>query len=258
MNDKYIYEFFINHKKKQVICFKFPILSESHYTIFIKGMANKKRVYRGFNKIIILKSLIQKYQDLLNILSNDKDSTVFCLTCPKDFDGKKLYNEIIKGEVSNMNNNHKYIYELYTVPENLEITKERFPVVYESDTEVVFVKNKGTTVKVYKNTSSMYISFKDIISNKYLYNFFNANKNTRIYCMEIPEDFDGRKLYAEINKSSILMKIDNIKHNAEYYIKKAEEYSKEYRQMVDYYKSLGIIEGDENEDIKLAKKEKEE
>ena len=54
------------------------------------------------------------------------------------------------------------------------------------------------------------------------------------------------------------MKIDNIKHNAEYYIKKAEEYSKEYRQMVDYYKSLGIIEGDENEDIKLAKKEKEE
>ena len=157
-----------------------------------------------------------------------------------------------------MNNNHKYIYELYTVPENLEIVKERFPIVYESNKEVVFVKGKGTTVTLLKDGPSTYISFKEVISDKYLHNRFSASKNARIYCMEIPEGFDGRKLYAEINKSSILIKIDNIKHNAEYYIKKAEEYSKEYHQMVDYYKSLGIIEGDENEDIKLAKKEKEE
>lgn len=148
-----------------------------------------------------------------------------------------------------MNNNHKYIYELYTVPENLEIAKERFPVVYESDIEVVFVKGKGTTVTLRKDTSSMCISLKDVVSDKYLRNFFSGYKNPRIYCMEVPEDFDGKKLYAELNKSNILMKLSNVKHDAEFHIKRAEEYSKEYHQMVEYYKSLGIIEEDENGNI---------
>lgn len=157
-----------------------------------------------------------------------------------------------------MNNIHKYIYELYIVPENLEIAKERFPIVYESNKEVVFVKGKGTTVTLRKDGISMYISFKEVISDKYLHNRFSASKNARIYCMEIPEDFDGKKLYAELNKSSILMKIDRVKHDAEFHIKKAEEYSKEYHQMVYYYKSLGIIEEDENGNIKLVQKEKED
>ena len=34
-------------------------------------------------------------------------------------------------------NDHKYIYEFYIVPENAEIAKVRYPVVYESDKEIV-------------------------------------------------------------------------------------------------------------------------
>ena len=160
--------------------------------------------------------------------------------------------------------NNKYIYEFYIDTKNMTVVKERFPIVYESNKEIVYVRDKGTTTKIEKNNSMFYDSFNVLLGN--------MDSQHHYLTTDCPKDFDGHALYFRNHEAGVVQTLKDLKQQIDLYNDRAKccsddklinfyndrikFYTSEYNSILDRYK--GYIEEDENGNIKLVQKEKED
>ena len=151
-------------------------------------------------------------------------------------------------------NDHKFIYDFYLVKDTFGIVREAFPVVYESDKEIVFVRGKGFTKTLNKSDRPYMNSyFHESLNNKELLSLFgNKNSTRHIYCTEYCDDFNGKKLYFQLNNTEIFMKLDNLKSLVNHFHGMYNKALKEYNDYKNNLIKLGIIEEDEDGNIEVA------
>ena len=152
-------------------------------------------------------------------------------------------------------NDHKYIYEFYIVPENAEIAKVRYPVVYESDKEIVFVRGQGQTKTItkpsYPYQNSEFYSNMDIDTLSKLFN--NKDSSRHIYTTKYLDNvFDGKKLYFKLNSTEILMKLDGYMSRANHFRNLYLAELKKYNDLKNILTDKGLIKEDEDGNIKVV------
>ena len=152
-------------------------------------------------------------------------------------------------------NDHKYIYEFYIVPENAEIAKVRYPVVYESDKEIVFVRGQGQTKTITKPSYPYQNSeFYSDINMDILLNLFNNKDSSRhIYTTKYVDNvFDGKKLYFKLNSTEVLMKLDGYMSRANHFRNLYLAELKKYNDLKNTLIDKGLIKEGEDGNIKVV------
>lgn len=151
-------------------------------------------------------------------------------------------------------NNRKYIYEFYIVQANAEIVRERYPIVYESDKEIVFVRGKGQTKTIakpshpYKNTEF----YNDMDIDKLSKLLKNKDSSMHIYTTQYLDNFDGRVLYFKLNSTEILMKLDSYKNRVTHFHNLYLAELKEYKNFKNTLINKGLIREDKDGNIELV------
>ena len=117
----------------------------------------------------------------------------------------------------------KYIYYFTISTINANIDMEKFPIVYESSKEVVFVIGKGTTKKMYKDDCNL---FKNL-NNEDIINILKSRE------VEIINELTEAKNNISFMHNKLMHDID------------------EYNKLIEVYKDCDFIKDGDYETIKL-------
>ena len=135
----------------------------------------------------------------------------------------------------------KYIYKIYVDEKNNTVVKEQFPIVYESRKYIVYAVN-GTPISVYKNSCYYY----NEVSNELIVELFRTNSYTVCYTKVYNGEFNGKNLYKLIYTDQINKDLANFKMNMDGKYKSYLEAKEQYENKLNYYKSLGWSDENEN------------
>ena len=151
-------------------------------------------------------------------------------------------------------NDHKYIYEFYIVQANAEIVRERYPIVYESNKEIIFVRGKGQTKTIVKPSYSYQNTefFNDMDMDKLSKLLKNKDSSRHIYTTKYLDNFDGRVLYFKLNSTEILMKLDSFKNRVTHYHNLYLAELKEYKDFKNTLIDKGLIREDKDGNIEVV------
>ena len=145
----------------------------------------------------------------------------------------------------------KYIYYFAISTINANIDMEKFPIVYESSKEVVFVIGKGTTKKMYKDDCDL---FKNL-NNEDIINILKSRD--QLFCLDYTDNFNAKEMYYTMYKDNIIMTLDGKKSKIlEKYkdlCKDIHEYNNILNEVNKYcnisnseFKNITLIEGDKD------------
>lgn len=139
----------------------------------------------------------------------------------------------------------KYIYYFTISTINANIDMEKFPIVYESSKEVVFVICKGTTKKMYKDDCDL---FKNL-NNEDIINILKSRD--QLFCLGYTDNFNPKEMYYTMYKDNIVMTLDGKRSKI---LEKYKDLCKdidEYNKLIEVYKDCDFIKDGDYETIKL-------
>ena len=139
----------------------------------------------------------------------------------------------------------KYIYYFTISTINANIDMEKFPIVYESSKEVVFVICKGTTKKMYKDDCDL---FKNL-NNEDIINILKSRD--QLFCLGYTDNFNAKEMYYTMYKDNIIMTLDRKRSKI---LEKYKDLCKdidEYNELIEAYKDCDFIKDGDYETIKL-------
>lgn len=145
----------------------------------------------------------------------------------------------------------KYIYYFTISIINANIDMEKFPIVYESSKEVVFVIGKGTTKKMYKDDCNL---FKNL-NNEDIINMLKSRD--QLFCLGYTDNFNAKEMYYTMYKDNIIMTLDGkrskILEKYKDLCKDIDEYNNIINKVNKYcnisnseFKNITLIEGDKD------------
>lgn len=145
----------------------------------------------------------------------------------------------------------KYIYYFTISTINANIDMEKFPIVYESSKEVVFVIGGGITKKIYKDDCDLFknLNNEDIINK--------LKSRDQLFCLGYTDNFNPKEMYYTMYKDNIVMTLDGKKSKIlEKYkdlCKDINEYNNILNEVNKYcnisnseFKNITLIEGDKD------------
>lgn len=145
----------------------------------------------------------------------------------------------------------KYIYYFTISTINANIDMEKFPIVYESSKEVVFVIYKGTTKKIYKDDCDLYKK----LNNEDIINILKSR--SQLFCLDYTDNFNSKEMYYTLYKANTIMALDGkrskILEKYKDLCKDIHEYNNIINEVNKYcnisnseFKNITLIEGDKD------------
>lgn len=145
----------------------------------------------------------------------------------------------------------KYIYYFTISIINANIDMEKFPIVYESSKEVVFVICKGITKKIHKDDCDLYKK----LNNEDIINILKSK--SQLFCLDYTDNFNSKEMYYTLYKANTIMALDGkrskILEKYKDLCKDIHEYNNIINEVNKYcntsnseFKNITLIEGDKD------------
>lgn len=121
-----------------------------------------------------------------------------------------------------------------------------YPIVYESEKEIVFLISYGTSKTIYKSNC-----FYDSLSDDKIIDFFKRKETSHLYCTSLDTKLSGRNLYIKSREVEIINELTEAKNNISSMHNKLMHDIDEYNELIEAYKDCDFIKDGDYETIKL-------
>ena len=121
-----------------------------------------------------------------------------------------------------------------------------YPIVYESEKEIVFLISYGTSKTIYKSNC-----FYDSLSDDKIIDIFKSKETSHLYCTTLETKLSGRNLYIKSREAKIINELTEAKNNISSAYSKLEYDIEEYNKLIEMCKDYDFIKDGDYETIKL-------
>ena len=121
-----------------------------------------------------------------------------------------------------------------------------YPIVYESEKEIVFLISYGTSKTLYKSNC-----FYDSLSDDKIIDIFKSKETSHLYCTTLETKLSGRNLYIKSREAKIINELTEAKNNISSAYSKLEYDIEEYNKLIEMCKDYDFIKDGDYETIKL-------
>ena len=121
-----------------------------------------------------------------------------------------------------------------------------YPIIYESEKEIVFLISYGTSKTIYKSNC-----FYDSLSDDKIIDFFKRKETSHLYCTSLDTKLSGRNLYIKSREVEIINELTEAKNNISSMHNKLMHDIDEYNELIETYRDCDFIKDGDYETIKL-------
>ena len=121
-----------------------------------------------------------------------------------------------------------------------------YPVIYESEKEIVFLISCATSKTLYKSNC-----FYDSLSDDKIIDIFKSKETSHLYCTTLETKLSGRNLYIKSREAKIINELTEAKNNISSAYSKLEYDIEEYNKLIEMCKDYDFIKDGDYETIKL-------
>ena len=141
---------------------------------------------------------------------------------------------------------NKRIFSITISDEDRYVYIKDYPVIYESEKEIVFLISYGTSKTIYKSNC-----FYDSLSDDKIIDFFKRKETSHLYCTSLDTKLSGRNLYIKSREVEIINELTEAKNNISSMYNKLMHNIDEYNELIEAYKDCDFIKDGDYETIKL-------
>lgn len=141
---------------------------------------------------------------------------------------------------------NKCIFSITISDEDKYVYIKDYPVIYESEKEIVFLISYGTSKTIYKSNC-----FYDSLSDDKIIDFFKSKETSHLYCTTLETKLSGRNLYIKSREAKIINELTEAKNNISSAYSKLEYDIEEYNKLIEMCKDYDFIKDGKYETIKL-------
>lgn len=141
---------------------------------------------------------------------------------------------------------NKRIFSITISDEDRYVYIKDYPVIYESEKEIVFLISYATSETLYKSNC-----FYDSLSDNKIIDFFKRKETSHLYCTSLDTKLSGRNLYIKSREVEIINELTEAKNNISSAYNKLEYDIEEYNKLIEMCKDYDFIKDGDYETIKL-------
>ena len=141
---------------------------------------------------------------------------------------------------------NKRIFSITISDEDKYVYIKDYPVIYESEKEIVFLISCATSKTLYKSNC-----FYDSLSDDKIINFFKRKETSHLYCTSLDTKLSGRNLYIKSREVEIINELTEAKNNISSMRNKLMHDIDEYNKLIEVCKDCDFIKDGDYEIIKL-------
>lgn len=141
---------------------------------------------------------------------------------------------------------NKCIFSITISDEDKYVYIKDYPVIYESEKEIVFLISYGTSKTIYKSNC-----FYNSLSDNKIIDFFKRKETSHLYCTTLETKLSGRNLYIKSREAKIINELTEAKNNISSAYSKLEYDIEEYNKLIEMCKDYDFIKDGKYETIKL-------
>ena len=141
---------------------------------------------------------------------------------------------------------NKRIFSITISDEDRYVYIKDYPVIYESEKEIVFLISCATSKTLYKSNS-----FYDSLSDDKIIDIFKSKETSHLYCTTLETKLSGRNLYIKYREAKIINELTEAKNNISSAYSKLEYDIEEYNKLIEMCKDYDFIKDGDYETIKL-------
>lgn len=141
---------------------------------------------------------------------------------------------------------NKRIFSITISDEDRYVYIKDYPVIYESEKEIVFLISCATSKTLYKSNC-----FYDSLSDDKIIDIFKSKETSHLYCTTLETKLSGRNLYIKSREAKIINELTEAKNNISSAYSKLEYDIEEYNKLIEMCKDYDFIKDGDYETIKL-------
>ena len=141
---------------------------------------------------------------------------------------------------------NKRIFSITISDEDRYVYIKDYPVIYESEKEIVFLISCATSKTLYKSNC-----FYDSLSDDKIIDIFKSKETSHLYCTTLETKLSGRNLYIKSREAKIINELTEAKNNISSTYSKLEYDIEEYNKLIEMCKDYDFIKDGDYETIKL-------
>ena len=141
---------------------------------------------------------------------------------------------------------NKRIFSITISDEDRYVYIKDYPVIYESEKEIVFLISCATSKTLYKSNC-----FYDSLSDDKIIDIFKSKETSYLYCTTLETKLSGRNLYIKSREAKIINELTEAKNNISSAYSKLEYDIEEYNKLIEMCKDYDFIKDGDYETIKL-------
>ena len=141
---------------------------------------------------------------------------------------------------------NKRIFSITISDEDKYVYIKDYPVIYESEKEIVFLISCATSKTLYKSNC-----FYDSLSDDKIIDIFKSKETSHLYCTTLETKLSGRNLYIKSREAKIINELTEAKNNISSAYSKLEYDIEEYNKLIEMCKDYDFIKDGDYETIKL-------
>lgn len=141
---------------------------------------------------------------------------------------------------------NKRIFSITISDEDRYVYIKDYPVIYESEKEIVFLISYATSETLYKSNC-----FYDSLSDDKIIDIFKSKETSHLYCTTLETKLSGRNLYIKSREAKIINELTEAKNNISSAYSKLEYDIEEYNKLIEMCKDYDFIKDGKYETIKL-------
>ena len=141
---------------------------------------------------------------------------------------------------------NKRIFSITISDEDKYVYIKDYPVIYESEKEIVFLISCATSKTLYKSNC-----FYDSLSDDKIIDIFKSKETSHLYCTTLETKLSGRNLYIKSREAKIINELTEAKNNISSAYSKLEYDIEEYNKLIEMCKDYDFIKDGDYEIIKL-------
>lgn len=141
---------------------------------------------------------------------------------------------------------NKRIFSITISDEDKYVYIKDYPVIYESEKEIVFLISCATSETLYKSNC-----FYDSLSDDKIIDIFKRKETSHLYCTTLETKLSRRNLYIKSREAEIINELTEAKNNISSAYNKLEYDIEEYNKLIEMCKDYDFIKDGKYETIKL-------
>lgn len=141
---------------------------------------------------------------------------------------------------------NKRIFSITISDEDRCVYIKDYPIIYESEKEIVFLISYATSETLYKSNC-----FYDSLSDDKIIDIFKRKETSHLYCTTLETKLSRRNLYIKSREATIINELTEAKNNISSAYNKLEYDIKEYNKLIEMCKDYDFIKDGKYETIKI-------